>query len=93
MARMSKVNQRLAADPLQPSLTLLCKIGSIVVHAEEFLSPSGHSLDLEALKTLFREEDVKQWIKDMGVYMPVKEGNMVRTGVIRHRTVSVCGRA
>lgn len=59
-------------DPLKPSLPLLCKLGSIVVHAEEFLSPSGHSLDLEVLKNLFQDAEIRKWIKDMAVYLPVK---------------------
>lgn len=59
-------------SPLRPSLGLLCKLGSIAVHVEEFFSPKGHPLDRQALNTLLDDAEVKQWIKDMGVYMPVK---------------------
>jgi hypothetical protein len=59
-------------DPLKPSLTLLCKLGSIAVHAEEAYSGKGHALDLEALKSLFSDPELMGWIKEMGVYMPVK---------------------
>lgn len=59
-------------DPLKPSLGLLTKLGSIAVHAEEMLSPKGHPLDREALKSVLSGVEVQQWIKDMGVYMPVK---------------------
>ena len=62
----------MANDPLKPSIQLLCKIGSVVVHAQEFLSPKGHHLDLAALRTLFEDKEVQQWIKDMGPLLPVK---------------------
>lgn len=60
------------SDPLKPSLTLLTKLGSIAVHAEEMLSPKGHTVDRHALQTLLTDVEVQKWIKDMGVYMPVK---------------------
>lgn len=59
-------------DPLKPSHSLLCKLGSIAVHAEEAISPKGHSLDVSVLRSLLADPEVKQWIKDMGVYLPVK---------------------
>jgi hypothetical protein len=58
-------------DPLQPSLALLCKLGSIAVHVEEMLSPAGHAFDRIALETVL-DEEVRTWIKNMGVYMPRK---------------------
>ena len=60
------------SDPLKPSLSLLVKLGSIAVHAEEITSPSRHQFDVAAVETLLDDDEVKQWIKDMGVYMPVK---------------------
>jgi len=59
-------------DPLKPSLSLLVKLSSIVVHAEELCSPKRHHFDLAAIKTLFDDEEVKQWIKSMGPFAPVK---------------------
>ena len=59
-------------DPLKPSLALLTKLGSIAVHTEEFLSSNSHEFDHHALDTLLKDPDVQAWIKDMGVYMPVK---------------------
>ena len=59
-------------DPLKPSVALLCKLGSAVVHAEELLSPKGHVLDKEALGSLLTDPEVKDWVKAMGVYLPVK---------------------
>ena len=64
-------------DPLKPSLTLLSKLGSIAVHAEEMFSEWGlnfdaYDVDRQAILGLLADSEVKQWIKDMGVYMPVK---------------------
>lgn len=59
-------------DPLRPELGLLVKIGSVVVHVEEMLSSKGHAVDRDALGTLLEDKEVKQWIKDMGVFLPLK---------------------
>jgi len=59
-------------DPLKPDLPLLMKLGSIIVHAEEMISPQGHEVDREALKALLANDDVQAWIKDMGVFLPLK---------------------
>ena len=40
---------------LVPNVALLCKLGSIVVHVDEYLSDSGHPLDLE----------VREWLEQM----------------------------
>jgi hypothetical protein len=53
------------ADMLKPSPALLCKLGSIVVHAEELLSPGGHEFDRAALQTLFGDAEVRAWIGAM----------------------------
>ena len=68
---MSKEKNRVP-EALKPSMALLCKLGSIAVHAEELLSEKGHYLDRHALQTLLNDWQVKTWIKEMGVYMPVK---------------------
>jgi hypothetical protein len=38
-------------DTLQAKLSLLLKLGSIAVHAEEMLSPGGHACDRAALES------------------------------------------
>lgn len=62
------------ANPLKPNVTLLVKLGSIAVHAEEILSPKGHAFDKAALQTLFNDPDVKDWIAQMSAMamLPVK---------------------
>lgn len=54
-----------AVEPLKPGPSLLCKLGSIVVHAEEFLSPRGHEFDKAALDQLLQDGEVKAWVAAM----------------------------
>lgn len=53
------------SDPLNPNTTLLCKLGSIVRHAQELTSPGGHEFDAIALSNLLDEADVVAWMQDM----------------------------
>ena len=48
------------SDPLKPSLQLLMKLGSIVVHVEEALSTKGTGYDIAAMKPLLKDEDVQK---------------------------------
>lgn len=59
-------------DPTQPPLTLLSKLGSIAIHAEEMLSPKGHEFARIALEGLLKDAEVLEWLKQMKVYLPVK---------------------
>jgi hypothetical protein len=52
-------------DPLQPSPSLLCKLSSIAVHADELLSPKGHDFDKTALLQVLQDPEVQDWIKAM----------------------------
>ena len=52
-------------DPLQPSPALLCKLGSVVVHAQEALSAKGHPFDWEALKSNIEDKEVIAWLQKM----------------------------
>lgn len=52
-------------DVLKPSASLLIKIGSAVIHAEEFLSPTGHPFDKNVFDGLLRDPEVAEWIKAM----------------------------
>ncbi len=55
----------MANDTLNPSPTLLCKLGSILVHADEMLQPHGHEFDRTALLVLLADPDVVGWRKAM----------------------------
>lgn len=52
-------------SPMKPAPGLLCKLGSIAVHAEELLSADGHQLDREAIQGLLGDAEVRAWLKEM----------------------------
>lgn len=60
--------------PLEPGVGLLVKLGSIVVHVEEMLSPKGHAFDKIALEGLLKDPEVAAWIREMDrmAFLPVK---------------------
>ena len=62
------------ADMTKPSLALLVKIGSIAVHADEILSPHRHAVDVDAIKTLLDDAEVREWLAQMSksALLPVK---------------------
>lgn len=62
------------AGPLTPNVTLLVKLGSIAVHAEELLSPKGHVLDKTALDSLLNDSEVREWLHTMDAmaFLPKK---------------------
>lgn len=59
---------------LNPPASLLCKLGSIAVHADEILSPFRHEFDVAALKTLLDDPEVQQWVAAMDkmAFLPKK---------------------
>lgn len=61
-------------DPLKPPASLLCKLGSIVVHADEMMSPKGHAFDATALKTILADPEVIEWLAAMNemALLPVR---------------------
>lgn len=52
-------------NALNPPLALIVKLGSIVAHLDEYLSPHGHPLDLEAAKSGLSDPEVKAWMEAM----------------------------
>lgn len=50
---------------LTPSAALLCKLASIVVHADELTGPAGHQFDQVALQQLIFDPEVKEWMAAM----------------------------
>jgi hypothetical protein len=68
------LDRRQNMDPLKPSLALLIKLGSMVVHYEEMLSRKGHEFDKHALDTLTRDEEVVEWFATMNkmAMLPLK---------------------
>ena len=52
-------------NPLAPSTALLAKLGSVVIHCEEYLSPHGHAFDLSALTSLIKDNEIRTWLDEM----------------------------
>jgi hypothetical protein len=57
-----------------PNLGLLVKLGSAIVHADEFLSPDGHPFDLEEFKSLLNDAEVQAWLEEGAgmAFLPIK---------------------
>ena len=53
------------SELLTPPTSLLCKLASIAVHADELLSDDGHSFDRHALVAAISDPEVKAWIGEM----------------------------
>lgn len=49
----------------KPSPSLLCKLASVAVHADEYLSDDGHPLDKAALLSALSDPEVTEWIAQM----------------------------
>lgn len=63
-------------DPLKPSLVVLVKLGSAVVHAKEAMSIDARPVDKQEFNELFKEPDLAKWINDMTAMalLPVMRG-------------------
>lgn len=53
-------------EELRPPVSLLCKLGSIAVHAAEYIGPHGHEFDRNALESALNDPEVKAWLDEMG---------------------------
>ena len=52
-------------NPLEPGLSLLSKLASIDVHADEMLCPTGHPVDKHALNSVLLDPEVTEWLYEM----------------------------
>jgi len=59
-------------DPLKPSAALLARLGSIIVHIDEYLSAEGHDFDLTVTRIQIASPEVQAWLKAMGPLVPQK---------------------
>lgn len=53
------------SDALNPKPSLLCKLASIAVHADELASPDGHEFDRIALASAIADPEVRDWLRSM----------------------------
>jgi len=60
--------------PKNEVTTLLIKLASIAVHADEMLSPDGHHFDKEVIRSLLTDSEVRAFLdaKENQVYLPLK---------------------
>ncbi len=61
-------------DPLKPSPTLLMKIGSAMIHAEELIETKfkNADFDIPAFNSVAQDSEVVEWVKAMGPMLPHK---------------------
>jgi hypothetical protein len=66
-------------DPMKPSVTLLVKLGSIAIHADELTDDTpnaarGHKEDAATIKSLLSDPEVFAWMHKMRnmAFLPVK---------------------
>ncbi len=52
-------------DAMNPKLSVLVKLGSLLMHYQEFLSPQAHHTDRLAIQTLEKDHEVIEWVKAM----------------------------
>lgn len=52
-------------NAMKPTPQLLCKLGSIAIHARELLSPNGHAFDRHALNSVLSDPEVIAWLAEM----------------------------
>ena len=62
---MTEIDEAARMPFARPSMSLLCKLGSIAVHVDELLSDDGHPFDRIELDSLLRDPEVQAWMKDM----------------------------
>lgn len=51
---------------------LLSRLGSIIVHFDEYCSDDGREIDKIEAMNLLDDSEVKKWLKDMGPLVPAK---------------------
>lgn len=71
---MAKMSKGLDATAFRSSASLLIKLGSLIVHAEEFMSKDGHPLDKAAFDSVRGDPEVVAWFNYMNgmAFLPVK---------------------
>lgn len=50
---------------LEPTTTLLVKLASVVVHADELTGPGGRGVDFDVLRQCLEDDDVVEWVRAM----------------------------
>lgn len=45
--------------------SVIIKLASLAVHADEMLSPQGHQFDQETIKSILADDEVKRFLSEM----------------------------
>ena len=53
------------SETLKPSISILCKLGSLAIHDLEFNGPNRDALDLIAAKQILTDPEVVEWLEQM----------------------------
>lgn len=61
---MKKVESKSMAL-LNPTMSLLIKLGSLISHYQEYTSKDGHPFDKSAIDSLNNDREVMEWMKTM----------------------------
>lgn len=61
-------------DTYAPPIALLVKLGSIAVYAGEYVGGDGHDFDLQAIKALVADREVRAWLAamDAAAFLPIR---------------------
>ncbi len=67
-------------DSLNPPVTLIAKVGSILVHIEEGTEVGAHTFDWTAAQTLMKDPEVQEWIAGLRklAFVPVKRSERAK---------------
>jgi len=48
---------------LHPTISVAVKLASIAVHADELISSNGHSVDVQAIRSLLADEELRAYLE------------------------------
>ncbi len=74
LIRLASASIEEIMNEFEIEVSLLSKLGSIVIHAEELLSDGGHKFDKAALESLISDQEIQKWLSKMNAMalLPVK---------------------
>jgi hypothetical protein len=60
-------------NEVRPDMTTAVKLASLVAHLDEYDSPDGRGVDLDAAMVLVKDWDVQRWLKSIDpVLLPAR---------------------
>ena len=65
MTKKKSLVQVVVDEVHNPGSSLLMKLGSAIVHADEALGPVDSPLDISLFRSLLKDKEVSRWLADM----------------------------